>query len=145
MKNENVKVVMDDGSISTHRSRETAMRDPSVARIQIKTLKHNELVTINGRYGKVGTVRGYAEQYDKNPDDAEAREKDLMKTNSMASMVWSNQEATVICGDKGFYEAEKARKLTATQLVDGEWVIIEGKKYTVKYMGDYSDFIHFVE
>ena len=115
----------------------------------MKTLKHNDKVTINGRKGYVGTVRGMAteypvgsinEKYNTNPDEDEAR-----AIENGHELYWINQECSMLCGDAGYYEAYKAKWANAINLTDGEQVQVEGDVVTVKYKGNYSDMVCFIK
>jgi hypothetical protein len=107
----------------------------------MKELKHNDKVILNGRKGIVGTVRGFAQEYTGvsakyNTDPEEAYKKALTKKEEL---FWINQEVTVICGDPGYYEQQKAAWLNAIPLTDKEVVTIEGEILSVHYKGNYSD------
>lgn len=102
-------------------------------------LKHGDLVICNGRKGIVGTVAGYAAEYGEDAEAAIQRAKERGHW-----LTWANQQATILCGDPGFYEAERERWSKAIPITDGQIVMIETHIYEVKYMGDYSDMVHFI-
>jgi hypothetical protein len=105
----------------------------------MKILKHGELILVNGRRGHVGTVRGYAAQYDENPQAAYDR-----AVKNGHEIFFTSQEPTILDGSKKMAEARQRYWKTATPLQDGETVFIEDTVVKVKFMGDYSDFVHFV-
>ena len=101
-------------------------------------LKHGDRVIINGRKGIVGTVGGYAAEYNEDPFKAIAREKERGHL-----LYWVNQEATVLSGDPGYYERYKTEWADAIELHDGQQVWMDGQLLTAKYLGNYSDMVHF--
>lgn len=71
------------------------------------------------------------------------------KTKSSHSMVWTTKSPAVLVSNYPGKAAEHERKRiafeNATLLSEGETVIIENRKYTVKLVGEkYSDPIHFI-
>ena len=107
---------------------------------QVAVLKHGDLVTIKGKKGKVGTVGGYAAEYNDDPiaaiQKAQANGEDLF---------WVNQQATMLGGDKGYYEAERVRWADAITLTDGQPVWLEGQLLKTRYKGDYADMVTFTQ
>jgi hypothetical protein len=104
----------------------------------MKKLNHNDLIIVNGRKGTVGTAAGYALQYNENA--TEAVERALAAGHDI---FWANQEPAVLSGDPGYYEAQAKKWAQAVTLENGEVVSIEGIEARVRFMGDYSDFVHF--
>lgn len=56
---------------------------------------------------------------------------------------WATQRASVICADPGFYDREKAWQDACREVKDGETVLLDGKPYRVKFVGDYQSIIYF--
>jgi len=78
-----------------------------------------------------------------------AEEYDKAKAKGEAT-AWTNQSGSCLTSDYAGKAADHAAKMArygASILIeDGEEVIIEGRLYTVKYMGiNYSDPVHFIE
>lgn len=116
---------------------------------KIVNLKHGDRVTIMDpgmtkkygpfhRKGIVGTAGGYAVEYNEDPLASIAQ-----TTERKQLLWWVNQEAACLSGDPGYYEREKAKWVDAIMLEDGQLVWLDGHILEVKYMGDYSDMIHF--
>lgn len=103
-------------------------------------LKHNDLIILNGRKGSVGTVLGCSIEWH---DDIIASIKRSLDRKE--DMYWINQEATCICADKGYYEAQEEKWSKAINLVDGQIVKIEGATLKVHYKGNYSDMANFIK
>lgn len=123
----------------------------------MKTLTHNTCVKMEGkqafRYGArvtVGTVEGYAIENRENPAEAVARtlERKRKYPYEGHELAWTNAGAAVLMADgpakDAYYVKLKADLENAVELVDGETVSIENRLYTVQYMGDYADPVHFV-
>ncbi len=115
----------------------------------MRTLKHDDMVILNGRKGTVGTVRGMATKYpvgsvnEKSNTDPEA---DVARARGFGHAIyWINQEAGMLCSDKGYYERQRAIWADAVEVFDGEVVMIEGDVRTIKYKGNYSDMGAFIE
>jgi hypothetical protein len=114
----------------------------------MKTLQHNQEIRVNGFSAlaqkiTVGTSRGYAAQYNEDPE--EAHNRTLRNGHQTA---WANQEASALTSDyPGKHEAlDAAAKATAEALEirDGELVLIEGEIFRVKVLGErYADPVHF--
>lgn len=111
-------------------------------------LVHRQQVRVAGAVWSqaitVGTVEGYAKQYNEDPVEAAKCE-----TERGFPLAWTNLESGCLCsGYPGKAAAIAAKKLAfeaATVLENGMAVEIEGRKYTVKIMGlHYSDPIHFI-
>ncbi|WP_419655483.1 uncharacterized protein Dvar_45670 [Desulfosarcina variabilis str. Montpellier] len=105
----------------------------------MKELKHNDKIIINGRKGTVGTVAGYAKQHGDDPGP----EIERAKANGHP-MCWANQEPTIICNDPGFYERREKEWANPIELKNSRLVKIEDAIYRIRFMGDYSDFVHFI-
>lgn len=110
-----------------------------------KTLKHNDLIFapvwgINHVFN-VGTAEGFYANcswttVEKGVADCISRDEEL---------AFTCKEAAVLCSDPGFYERRAERRKGAIDVVDGEVVEIEGRKYRVKLVGrDYCDGIKFL-
>ena len=125
--------------------------------MSIKTLQHGEQVKVVGMKFRpeitVGTVEGYARQYNNDPAEALA----LNAANAKASpwthypLAWTNKAAGVLVADyagKAAWLAEKQSKFdSATTLAHGELVEIEGQRYTVHVLDradQVSDPVHFL-
>lgn len=106
----------------------------------IMILKDNDFITINGMYGHIGTIHGFALRNNEDPDETIQREID----NGRSINPYTVREATCLCSDPGYYDERDARWASAIPIEDGQQVVIEDKTYHVKFMGDYSDFVHFV-
>lgn len=113
-----------------------------------KTLVHGQQVRVAGASWAqtitVGTVEGYAAQYNEDPVAAVKRESDRGH-----NLAWTLLDAACLTSDYPGKAAAMAAKQAAFEaapvLVDGQRVTIEGRRYTVKIMGlHYSDPIHFV-
>lgn len=96
----------------------------------------------------VGTVEGYAKEYNEDPNAAVERCLRNQKKDPMHQLAWTNKSAGVLTDNYPGKAEEMERKhqnyINAVELVEGEVVEIEGRKYTVKYLGDYSDPVRFV-
>lgn len=112
-------------------------------------LKNDDLVILNGRKGIVGTVRGFAHQYPDNSINAKYnRDPEIEYQNAKSNnqeLFWINQEAAMLCGDKGYYEAYKAKWSNAITLNDNQIVKIENELLRVHYKGNYSDMATFIK
>jgi hypothetical protein len=112
-------------------------------------LHHNDLIILNGRKGYVGTVRGYAKPYPENSINAKYnRDPEIEFQKAITrkeDLYWINQEAGMLCGDKGYYESYKAKWANAINLVDGQIVKIESDLLKVHYKGNYSDMANFIK
>lgn len=113
---------------------------------RIITLKHNDKVILRGKRGTVGTVGGYAAQYNEDPVAAIAHTKRMMVEMPYHGhcLYWINQEAACICSYPGHYERENAKWANAIVLEDGDTVWLENELLTVKYNGDYSNMGKFI-
>jgi hypothetical protein len=122
-----------------------------------KTLKHGEQVKVVGMKFcpeiTVGTVEGYALQYNEDPAEALARNAANAKANPWERypLAWTNKAASVLEADyagKAARLAEKQAKFdSATTLAHGELVEIEGRMYTVHVMDradSVCDPVHFI-
>lgn len=109
-----------------------------IERREMINLKHNDKVVINGKKGIVGTVGGYAVENGYEPFESIELAKERQHL-----LWWVNQEPTVLCNDKGYYERERGKWQNAIQIEDGQLVWLDGDVLIVKYMGDYSDMVHF--
>jgi hypothetical protein len=116
---------------------------------EIKTLAHNQEIRGAGfKYAQkitVGTIAGYAKEYNEDPAAAIARAVEF--GHSLAP--WANQSAAVLTANYAGKDEQIAKERAATsaapELADGETVQIEGALFTVKLLGArYSDPIHFV-
>lgn len=124
--------------------------------IAIKTLHHGQQVKMQKNMFKyepvvtVGTVEGYAREYRENEADAVARclENQKARPYDGHKLAWTNKHAMCLTADYvGKTEHMIAARMAfadCVELIDGETVEIEGRNYTVKYLGDYSDPIHFI-
>jgi len=97
-------------------------------------LKHNDKVILEGKRGRVFTVRGYAESYNEDPETAYNRA--IRKGHNLYCI---NQESSILCGDPEFWGRINSEWGEAIQLNDGELVEIEDKILKVRYKGNYSD------
>jgi hypothetical protein len=115
--------------------------------VGVITLKHDDRVIINGRKGHVGTVRGMAIQYTGVSSKYNTNPEEDVKISLAKGfeIYWINQEATCLCGDKGYYEIERAKWENAIRLEDGQSVMIEGDLRKVHYKGNYSDMASFIK
>lgn len=111
-------------------------------------LTHGQQVRITGAVWSqaitVGTVEGYARQYNENPVEAVKRE-----ASRGYALAWTNLEPGCLSsghpGKAAAIATKKAAFDSATVLEDGMTVEIEGRQYAVKIMGlVYSDPIHFI-
>jgi len=112
---------------------------------KVHLLKHGDKVVINGRKGIVGTIGGYAAEYQENPYELIAHENKLLAAEPYRRNVpaWVTQECTCICADRGYYEQQRAEWAAAIQIKDGELAWLEGKLWEMKYAGDYSNMASF--
>ena len=122
----------------------------------MKTLAHNQQIKMDlleFQYQPVvmiGTVEGYARENNEDPETAFQRCIENQKSSPYSGHVpaWTLKHGLALTSDYAGKEAamEKERKAyaEAVELVDGEIVIIEGRFYAVRFVGDYSDPIHFV-
>ncbi len=106
----------------------------------MKRLQHNDKVRINGKKGHVFTVKGYAKQYN---DDVEEVIERARKNGHILYCI--QQEPAMLCADPTYYQRKRIQWENAIELIDGEIVEIEDKYVEVKYMGNYSDMVHFKE
>jgi len=81
-------------------------------------LKHNDKVILEGKRGRVFTIRGY--------------------------VYCINQEPSILCGDPEFWGRINKEWAEAIQLNDGELVEIEDEILKVRYKGNYVDMGEFV-
>jgi hypothetical protein len=92
----------------------------------------------------VGTARGYAAQYQEDPEAAHTR-----ALGNGHDTAWTNQAASVMTSDYKGKQAEldAAAKATteAVEIENGQLVEIEGETFLVKVFGErYSDPVHFI-
>jgi len=92
---------------------------------------------------RVFTLLGYCIEENDNYEETLARQIENKNSINPTTIM----EAGCICSDyEGKKEAMDKKDLNfknCVELVDGEIVIIEGKQYKTKYLGNYSDPIHF--
>ncbi len=121
----------------------------------MKTLAHNQQIKmaqfLHNPVVTVGTLEGYVQEnsdkygskFSESIEDAMARAK---KNNH--DIAWTNQSAACLTADYKGKAEDMARRDSAydnaTVLENGEAVEIEGRKYIVKFMGDFSDPVHFI-
>ena len=125
----------------------------------MKTLKHGDYVKYPGiKYRPeitVGTIEGYARQYNEDPQEALDRNAAYIKVNPWEAgsrpLAWTNKAAGVLVADyagKEKWLADKAARFeAAVTLENGEVVEIEGRQYTVNVLcraNSVSDPIHFI-
>ena len=117
----------------------------------MKTLKNGEFVKMNrGMFlafrplVEVGTLEAYYAA-ETPAFIADRIESSLQLHRSLA---WTLQHSNALTSNYAGKAAELAKKAaqfdSATVLEDGEVVTVEGRVYAVRYMGDYSDPIHFI-
>lgn len=110
--------------------------------IKMAQFRHRPKVTVH-------SVEGYAKENGLNPNEQVVQTFKLRREtrDSAHCLVWSYKAASVLTADyKGKDEAkaaEDAAYLAAVLIADGQEVQIEGRVFTVRYMGDYSDPVHF--
>ena len=121
-----------------------------------KTLHHGQQVKMQKNMFKyepvvtVGSAEGYAREYREDEAAAVARclENQKARPYDGHKLAWTNKHACCLTADY----AGKANDMLAARMAfadavvleDGETVQIEGRTYTVKYLGDYADPIHFI-
>lgn len=105
----------------------------------MKKLKHNDKVILEGKRGRVFTVRGCAKRYN---GDAEAAYNRAIRNGHY--LYYINKEPSLLCGDSLYAEKEKKKWEKAIQLDDGELVEIEDEILKVRYKGNYIDMGEFV-
>tara|TARA_Y100000310_G_scaffold7229_1_gene7939 strand:+ start:206 stop:547 length:342 start_codon:yes stop_codon:yes gene_type:complete len=101
-------------------------------------LEHNTRVTIYGHRGIVGTVAGYALQYNENP--ITARQKAQERGHELW---WVNKKADTLYGDRESFNHQEREWADAITIQNGQAVEIEGHSLIVKYKGNYSDMVSF--
>lgn len=120
----------------------------------MKTLHHKQLCFV-AAWGReesftVGTVEGYAEQTAREAKYSgdlcqrihEAVERAKKHGHELAYTINPGKALT---DSKGYYDRLRAEQAAATEIVAGETVMIEGRKYTVKLMGArFADPVHFI-
>lgn len=110
----------------------------------ILTLNHGQEIYAV-QWGKgytctVGTVEGYTVA---NNGNVEAAVQRALKNGH--ELAYTMNVGTCITDSKGYYEREEAKRATAVPVFAGEHVMIEGREYEVKLVGQrYSDPIHFI-
>lgn len=91
------------------------------------------LLFINGRRCSFSSVRSYRMYnnlvYGENRDVEAAVARAIERGHEL---YWINLEASVICGDPGFYEREAAKWANAPRLKVGDIVEFEGKQFEIK-------------
>jgi len=100
----------------------------------MKILTHGTKVIFCGKRGTVGTVQGFAFASNMGIEECVLR-----AIENRHDLCWINQEASVLCGDKGYYERDKARWANAIVLENNDTVLLDGKLMIAIYKGDYSD------
>lgn len=90
-------------------------------------------VMIDGHECSFGSVVGYALYNKEDPVEAVITTIEKMKTQPYNGhkLVWINKCGTCICGDKGYYERQEARRAQMPQLTVGDRVTFEGKDYEI--------------
>lgn len=104
----------------------------------MEKLEHGQKVKINGKRGTVFTVRGYAKEYNEDPEAAYNR---AVKNGHILFSIL--QEPAILSGDPGFYDREMKKWADATIINNGEVVVIEDEAFEVVFVGNYSDMVHF--
>ena len=115
----------------------------------MRTLSHNQEIRVAGfsklaQKVKVGTARGYAAEYGKDPAEAHQRELSLGYDTA-----WTVQSPGVLTADypgkaEELRKAREARE-EAPEIAHGEHVEIEGETFEVRVIGErYSDPVHFI-
>jgi hypothetical protein len=91
-------------------------------------------ILINGRKCSVSSVRRYAEYNVAVYGDSEERiEKSIARAKANGhDMVWVSLEASVICGDPGYYEREAAKWADAPRISSGELIEFDGDVFRVE-------------
>lgn len=91
-------------------------------------------VIIDGRKCSMSSVRRYQEYNVAVYGESEERiEKAVERAKSKGHpLFWINLEASVICGDKGFYEREAAKWADAPRISSGDCVEFDGEVFRVE-------------
>lgn len=117
----------------------------------MKVLKHEDGIKIRGKrfmhHGLVGTLR---HAYDNSTYyrstwplyDAFLTEMYRRQDND-CYLAYATQHALIICNDPGYYDRQRKLYDSYVEVTDGEVVEIDGQRLRVKFLGDYSAFIHF--
>lgn len=113
------------------------------------TLRHNQTIRVASfdRYAqriRVGTVEGYAKDNGEDPAAEVQR-----ATDNGHELAWTCQAPAVLTADypgkDAAVDAERAEIAAAQVIEDGDDVIIEGRHYTVRVLGQrYSDPVAFM-
>lgn len=115
----------------------------------MKTLTHNQQIRVSGfrNYCKitVGTLTGYALEHGETPEQA------ISCANKFGHSLapWTTQAPAVLMdnfrGKDAMLNKERAERVSATEITDGEMVNIEGSEFKVRVLGEgYSDPVHFI-
>lgn len=105
----------------------------------MKVITHNMRVQFQKKLGNYGVFPWMGTCFVMTPDEC------AKWPNEPKAIV--NQDCTMLSGDgtqqsrKAAHDAELAK---CVPLTDGEHVMIEGREYVAKYIGDYSDTFHFI-
>lgn len=88
---------------------------------------------IDGRQCSIGSVVGYALHNGEDPVAAVLRTQEKMQKRPYDGhkMVWINLSSVTMCADKGFYEAEAAKRAEMPNLNTGDVIEFEGNKYEI--------------
>lgn len=128
----------------------------AATQLPIKILYHGQQIRTNmdGQFRPVitvGTMEGYAAQYNETAEKAMAQQIRCLEANPHNGLcfAWANKSASCLTSDyKGkalALELAAAAYGQAVLVEDGEVVLIEGRIFTVKYMGiNYSDPVKFI-
>lgn len=135
------------GSEKSHTSSHVMNANNNTA--EVTALSHNQEIRVKGfTYAQkitVGTIAGYAKQYNEDPEAAIARAKSF----GHPLEPWTNQSPAVLSADYAGKTEELDRAAAATaaapEIEDGQIVEIEGERFRVKVLGQrYSDPVKFV-
>jgi len=90
------------------------------------TAQHGTRAIIDGRRCYFGTVAGYATENRESALEAVQRAR-----RHGHDLQWINLACTVICGDEGYYERDRAEWSDALVLSVGDTVWIDGEFFTI--------------
>ncbi len=108
----------------------------------MKTLKHDDMIKINGLYGTVGTIPGYYAAYRESDKVPAAMARAKERGHQVA---WAVQELAVITSSKGYYEQRDAKRATAIDLEPDELVTVDGiGTCKTHFLGNYASIVHFL-
>jgi hypothetical protein len=83
-------------------------------------LHHGDLATVNGIRVYVGSVKGYSASYH---GDVDADVKRALANGH--KLYWLGLQCSVICGDKGYYAADRAKWAGAVPLALGDIIRVD--------------------